>query len=125
MNAPDPLIANAMTNPQRWNLYAYVGNNPLTFNDPSGMDATAVVAGQGMRMPLPGKPLPFFSSEFARAQSLSAPSDLREHMASATSIISKPRQSPSRQIRRPCSSSSLDLPPRTVIWTVGSVSTTF
>jgi RHS repeat-associated protein len=36
MNAPDPLFGNAMTNPQRWNRYAYVTNSPLTLTDPSG-----------------------------------------------------------------------------------------
>jgi RHS repeat-associated protein len=29
-------------NPQRWNMYAYALNNPLTFVDPTGMDAVAV-----------------------------------------------------------------------------------
>jgi RHS repeat-associated protein len=38
MNAPDPLFGNAMTSPQRWNRYAYAGNNPLRMVDPSGMD---------------------------------------------------------------------------------------
>ena len=38
MNAPDPLFGDAMTNPQRWNRYTYVVNNPLGFIDPSGMD---------------------------------------------------------------------------------------
>jgi RHS repeat-associated protein len=38
MNAPDPLFSGAMSNPQAWNRYAYVGNNPLTLVDPSGMD---------------------------------------------------------------------------------------
>jgi hypothetical protein len=37
MNQPDPVFDGALTNPQRWNRYAYVGNNPLTMNDPSGM----------------------------------------------------------------------------------------
>src|SRR5690348_11024000 len=38
--SPDPLgnfVADA-TNPQTWNMYAYVNNNPLTMTDPSGMD---------------------------------------------------------------------------------------
>lgn len=38
MNAPDPLFSDAHTNPQRWNRYAYVMNNPLRMTDPSGMD---------------------------------------------------------------------------------------
>ena len=36
---PDPagLAAVDPTNPQTWNLYAYVGNNPTTYNDPLGL----------------------------------------------------------------------------------------
>jgi RHS repeat-associated protein len=38
MSRPDPLFGNAPVNPQRWNAYSYVTNNPLGFVDPSGMD---------------------------------------------------------------------------------------
>ncbi len=37
--SPDPMNAGAdLTNPQTWNGYAYVGNNPLNAVDPMGMD---------------------------------------------------------------------------------------
>lgn len=36
---PDPLMASAnLANPQSWNRYTYCGNDPLDFNDPSGLD---------------------------------------------------------------------------------------
>ena len=37
MNAPDPLFGSARYDPQQWNRYAYVRNQPLTNTDPSGM----------------------------------------------------------------------------------------
>ena len=41
---PDPVSATPfhLINPQRWNMYSYVVNNPLTYVDPDGMDAIAV-----------------------------------------------------------------------------------
>jgi RHS repeat-associated protein len=38
--SPDPLLASAKpVDPQSWNRYSYVGNNPMNFIDPSGMAA--------------------------------------------------------------------------------------
>ncbi len=48
--SPDPGNAGAsLTDPQSWNGYGYVSNNPLTYTDPSGMflSATAVGASAG------------------------------------------------------------------------------
>jgi RHS repeat-associated protein len=42
--SPDPLMFNELrlVNPQRWNMYSYAVNNPLSFTDPDGRDAIAV-----------------------------------------------------------------------------------
>ena len=42
--SPDPDTATPLhlINPQRWNMYAYVLNNPLTYTDSDGRDAVAV-----------------------------------------------------------------------------------
>jgi len=44
---PDPggrKVVN-LDNPQTWNMYAYVGDNPTTFNDPSGKCLSCVIIG--------------------------------------------------------------------------------
>jgi RHS repeat-associated protein len=44
--SPDPKLMTArhLTNPQKWNKYAYVINNPLMRFDPDGMDDYALSA---------------------------------------------------------------------------------
>jgi len=53
-SSPDPHTGTVLhvLNPQRWNMYSYALNSPLSFTDPTGMDAVAVnfsgmVAGLG------------------------------------------------------------------------------
>ncbi|HUO30004.1 MAG TPA: RHS repeat-associated core domain-containing protein [Bryobacteraceae bacterium] len=44
--SPDPGNAGAdPSNPQTWNMYAYVGNNPLSYTDPSGESFWSVLGG--------------------------------------------------------------------------------
>jgi RHS repeat-associated protein len=51
--SPDPagMAAVDPTNPQSWNRYAYVGNNPLAYIDPSGMNECAPNNGNPMNNP--------------------------------------------------------------------------
>lgn len=44
MTSPDPRTGTMLhvINPQRWNMYAYGLNNPLSYVDPDGRDAIAV-----------------------------------------------------------------------------------
>ena len=46
---PDPagLAAVDITNPQTWNRYAYVGNNPPSRVDPLGLDSDQLICGNG------------------------------------------------------------------------------
>jgi RHS repeat-associated protein len=48
----DPLLIvdRACLDPQRWNLYSYCMNNPLTFIDPDGMDAISAQDGHKGRV---------------------------------------------------------------------------
>ena len=46
-HSPDPSGEKAvkLVDPQTWNMYAYVQNNPTTLNDPSGLDPTILANG--------------------------------------------------------------------------------
>jgi RHS repeat-associated protein len=58
--SPDkPFADQHPENPQSWNLYAYVRNNPLSMVDPNGTDALWIVTWAGRRgCPARGSSLP-------------------------------------------------------------------
>jgi RHS repeat-associated protein len=62
--SPDPGNAGPYpSSPQSWNGYGYVGNGPLTFTDPSGLDpgsggGPTPGGGSGGHTPLPGRTNP-------------------------------------------------------------------
>lgn len=68
-NSPDPENAGAdLFNPQSWNGYSYVGNNPLTLIDPTGLDTcpagsenNCVDVNGGPPDPVPTDPCFFFN----------------------------------------------------------------
>jgi RHS repeat-associated protein len=74
--SPDPsglLLANP-ANPQALNLYSYVGNNPLRFFDPDGLDGVDPAATQGWLLALLKKIGHFFSGGGGDAPPPSGPS---------------------------------------------------
>jgi RHS repeat-associated protein len=58
---PDPYQASAqLENPQSWNRHAYVGNDPMNFVDPSGLD----VEGVGPEVIYRPEPEPYISVDY-------------------------------------------------------------
>ncbi len=66
---PDPagLAAVDPSNPQSWNRYAYVLNNPLALVDPTGMDDCAHTSGDCGGITLDGEPINTYGSWFGRS----------------------------------------------------------
>jgi RHS repeat-associated protein len=64
--SPDPKARSAkLADPQSWNRYTYVGNNPLAFIDPDGRDKLSVTLTTSIPTRTVREPIPVFGRTFS------------------------------------------------------------